>query len=98
MEALQRPHAMLRDALRTLLLRLEQMRLHREIELVRVHHDFRPARVTDGVWRVGSERKRNQGFMFPRVARGKSGLEISVDIGGVRRRKIKYRQADHRSH
>ena len=63
-----------------------QMRLDRQVELARVHHDLLERRVAHRVRRVRREREREPRRVLERIARGEARAAGTVGVGRVRRR------------
>ena len=71
--------------------RLGEVSLDQQVELTSVHHDLFPAYIAHRIRRVGCEPERQPRLVLPSVAHGETRLQISVGVGGVRRRKVEHR-------
>jgi hypothetical protein len=84
-QALERAHAVLRDALLDLVQRLVHVAVDRQVELLGEHRDLLHHLVAHGVRRVGREAEGEEVLALVRVARREALLQVSPRHRGNRR-------------
>ena len=82
-QALERAHAVLRDALRDLVARLVHVRVDRQVELLGEHRDALQRLVAHGVGRVRREAEGEQRLAAVGVARREALGEVAGGVGRV---------------